>query len=249
MNATTEAHPEEPSPLQLALNAADRVRRVLVWTALVAITGMMVTWAFSAEVFAFLARPLTDALAARGLDERLTFTHLTDPFILYFTVSMFGGLTVALPVLLAQIFVALSPRLRPRRLLGIGFVVVSATVLFLAGATFCYLVLIPFAVGYLLDVGSDFEQFVTVRDFLRFALRLLFALGLAAELPLVTALGARAGILSAALLRRGLPYAFVLSFILAAWITPPDGLSQILVAVPLVTLYLVGIVVAWLVQR
>jgi len=239
----------EDSPLASLVAGFERARKHTFWTLLVLLVGTAVCWGFRERLFAFLARPLTHELAARGQDPRLVFTGLTDPFILYFSVSLFGGLLIASPFLLAQVFVVLAPRVQRRRLLAMLGFVLSATTLFAAGIAFCYMVLLPFAVAYLLQVGDDFEQAVTVRDFLTFTLRLLVALGLAAQLPLVSYTAARVGLVTARMLLRWLPYAVLVIFIAAAWLTPPDVLSQILVAVPLVGLYLLGIAVAALAQR
>jgi len=114
---------------------------------------------------------------------------------------------------------------------------------------FCYFILLPFAIGYLLDIAVQFETAITVRDFLRFTTRLLLAMGLGAQLPLISLVAARAGIVSARTLWKWFPYAVMTAFILAAWITPPDGMSQLLVAIPLLGLYLIGIVLAAIVGR
>ena len=236
-------------PLATLLEGIERARKHTVWTLVALAVGTSLCWNRAGAIYAFLARPLTDALVARGQDPRLVYTGLTDPFILYFSVSLFGGLVLALPVLLAQLFVVLAPRLRARRLLAAVAFVGSATGLFLAGLVFGYEVLLPFVVAYLLKVGSAFQHAVTVRDFLRFAVRLLLALGVAAELPLVAFAAARLGVVNARQMLRVLPYAVVAAFILGAWLTPPDVLSQVLVAVPLLALYLIGIGVAALAGR
>jgi len=247
--ASAEQDDPEETPLALLIAGLERARKLTVWSLLALAIGTGISWTWSQEIYHFLALPLTRELAARGEDARLVFTSLSDPFILYFSVSLFGGLLIASPVLLGQLFVILAPRLRPRRAVAIITFVLAALLLFLAGLAFCYLVLIPFAVAYLLQVGEQFESAITVREFLRFTVRLMLALGVAAQLPLVSFSAARIGLVTARTLWRWLPYAILGAFILGAWLTPPDVLSQILVAGPLLALYLLGILVAAIGQR
>ena len=249
MSSTADAEIlEERSPLLLLLDRLDEVRRRIAWTLAALIIGSVVSWGVSDRLFELLAQPLTLQLGAQGLDPRLTFTQLTDPFILYFTLALAGGAVLALPVLMAQIWLALSPRFRRRRTLSVFAFGVAAASLFIGGVSFCHQLLLPFAVAYLLEVGEAFQHALTVREYLRFSLRLLLALGLAAQLPLVSLTAARIGLIRARTLVRWLPYTILIVFMLAAWITPPDGLSQLLVAVPLLVLYVVGIGVAALAQ-
>lgn len=232
------------SPLARLLLRLDAARRGFFWLAVAIGAGTAVCWAVSGQLYALLARPLTRELGARGLDTRLAFVHLTDPFVVYFTVSLLGGLVLTSPLAAALAWKVLSAGgaggWRP-----VAFGLAGAT-LFVGGVAFGYGILLPFAIGYLLDVAGRFEQVITVREYLTFAARLLMALGLAAELPLLTLALARLGIVRAGTLWRGFPYAALVAFTLAALITPPDGISQVLVAVPLLLLYLAGIGVAWL---
>lgn len=248
-NSATDDAEEEVSPLRALFDGVERARRLTFLTLLSLVLGTAVCWNFSADIYRLLALPLTRELAARGQDPRLAFTGLADPFILYFSVSLFGGLVIAGPVLAGQVFVALTPRLGARRMLAAIAFILTASGLFLAGAAFCYFVLIPFAVSYLLGIGGEFETAITVRDFLGFTVRLMLALGLAAELPLVVFVAARFGLVGPRLLWRGLPYATVGAFIAGAWLTPPDVISQLLLAGPLLLLYLLSIALAAFASR
>ena len=201
-------------------------------------------WSVADQVFNFLAAPLTTALANAARDPRLTFTSLSDPFIIYFSVSMLLGLLLALPVIMSLFWRVVAP-------LGLGrgaakaiVFVFASSVLFLVGLAFGYWVLLPFVVRYLLRVAEEFRYAVTIREYLRFALRMLIAMGISAQLPLMSFVLARFGLVTARRLLRWLPYAVLVAFVLAAVITPPDGISQLLVAIPMLVLYLLGVVVA-----
>lgn len=240
---------QEVTPLRSLLDGVERARRLTFWTLLSLVIGTAACWTVSREIYQLLALPLTRELAARGQDPRLAFTGLADPFILYFSVSLFGGFVLAAPMLAGQVFVVLAPRLGKRSILAATAFVGTAIGLFLAGAAFCYFVLIPFAISYLLGVGGEFETAITVRDFLGFTIRLMLALGLAAELPLVVFTAARFGLVGPRLLWKGLPYATVGAFVAGAWLTPPDVISQLLLAGPLLALYLVSILLAAIASR
>lgn len=239
----------ESSPLRTLLQGVERARKLTVFTLLALAVGIGLGWVFAEQLFEFLARPLTVELVRRGEDPRLGFTGLADPFVLYFSISLLCGVIVATPVLTGQIWLVIAPRLRRRNVLAATGFVLCATLLFLGGIAFCYLVILPLAVAYLLEIGGDFDSIITVRHFLRFTVRLMLGLGVAAELPLLSLTAARFGLVTPAMLLKGLPYALIGAFILGAWLSPPDLLSQFLVAAPLLVLYLVGVGAAALATR
>lgn len=231
-------------PWDSVIDRINRVRRGLVWVVLTVLVGTAAAWAVADRIFSFLAAPLTEALADAGRDTRLVFTHLTDPFVIYFSVALLAGLLLALPVLMALFWRTVAPLGLGRGLFKAALFVLSSTLLFVAGLAFGYGVLLPFVVRYLLTVAEDFQYAVTVREYLRFALRMLVAMGISAQLPLMSFVLARFGLVTAGRLLRWLPYAVLAAFVLAAVITPPDGISQVLVAVPMLVLYLFGVLVA-----
>ena len=245
MDTATTSNPSDPTvPWDHLIARINALRRALLWVLVALLLGTGVGWGVADRVFEFLAAPLTTALADADRDPRLVFTHLSDPFVIYFSVAMLLGLLLALPVVMSLFWRIIAP-------LGLGrgaakaFVfVISSTALFLLGLAFGYWVLLPFVVRYLLGVAEQFRYAVTIREYLRFALRILLAMGLSAQLPLVSFVLARFGLVTARRMLRWLPYAVLAAFVLAALVTPPDGISQVLVAVPMLVLYLIGVVVA-----
>jgi len=222
----------------------DKLRRSLLWVVVAVLVGTAVSWGVADRLFNFLARPLTVALAEAGRDPRLVFTSLTDPFVIYFGVSLMGGLLLGLPILMAVFWRLVAPLGINRGVWKAATFVVCSTVLFGAGLAFGQFVLMPFVVSYLLDVAREFSYAITIREYLRFSLRMLVAMGLSAQLPLISLVLARFGLVTARQLLRWFPYAVLVAFVLAALITPPDGISQVLVAVPMLVLYLLGALVA-----
>ena len=206
--------------------------------------GTAASWSFADVGFRWLAAPLTEAMADAGRDSRLVFTHLTDPFVIYFSVALLCGLLLALPVMMMLFWRMVAPLGLGSGLIKATLFVLSSTLLFFVGLAFGYWVLLPFVVRYLLTIAEDFQYAVTVREYLRFALRMLLAMGISAQLPLLSFVLARFGVVTAAQLLRWFPYSVLAAFVLAAVITPPDGISQVLVAVPMLALYLLGVLIA-----
>jgi sec-independent protein translocase protein TatC len=157
---------------------------------------------------------------------------------------MLLGLLLALPVIMSLFWRVVAPLGLGRGAAKAVVFVFASSVLFLVGLAFGYWVLLPFVVRYLLRVAEEFRYAVTIREYLRFALRMLIAMGISAQLPLMSFVLARFGLVTARRLLRWLPYAVLAAFVLAAVITPPDGISQLLVAIPMLVLYLLSIVVA-----
>jgi sec-independent protein translocase protein TatC len=249
--ATTPAPPLSPAGIRWdsAIERIDEVRRRLIWVVLALLGGTAASWGFADRAFEFLAAPLTRGLQEAGRDPRLVFINLTDPFIIYFSVALLGGLLLTLPVLMALVWRMLAPLGLGRGLLKAAAFVTCSTLLFLGGLAFGYGVLLPFVVDYLLGVARDFQYALTIREYLGFALRLLLAMGVSAQLPLLSLVAARFGLVTAGRLLRWLPYAVLAAFVIAAVITPPDGVSQVLVAVPMLVLYLLGVLVAAIAGR
>ena len=245
MDTATSTNSRDSSiPWDSVIDRINQVRRGLVWIVVTLLVGTAASWGVADHIFSFLAAPLTEALADAGRDNRLVFTHLSDPFVIYFSVALLGGLLLALPVLMALFWRIVAPLGLGRGLFKAALFVLSSTLLFATGLAFGYWVLLPFVVRYLLTVANDFQYAITVREYLRFALRMLLAMGISAQLPLISFVLARFGLVTAGKLLRWLPYAVLAAFVLAAFITPPDGVSQVLVAVPMLVLYLFGVVVA-----
>lgn len=245
--ATSTQSREEPPPWVGFLDRLETLRRRLLWSLLGVVAGTLICWAFREPLFDLLARPVTNALVERGEDPRLAFTGLTDPFIVYLSVSMLGGALLGTPLLAAQLWWTLVPSER-RALTTVAFML-AAAVLFAAGVAFGHQILLPFVVGYLIDVAVRMRQVVTAREYMSFVLRLLLALGVTAELPLISMALARIGVVTARRMWRWFPYAVLVAFVLAALITPPDGISQVMVAVPVIALYLLSIAVAAVAAR
>jgi len=217
----------------------DELRRRLIRSLVAFGIGTGLSYNYAEEIYRALLRPLTASLPA---DSHLIFTELTEAFLTYFKMALWGGFVLASPVIFYQTWRFVSPGLyRKERKLVMVFAAWS-TLGFLAGMAFAYFVAVPAVLSFFLSFGrSVVVPMPSMKDSLSLVLRLLMIFGVMFELPLVLYLAGRAGILSAAFLRKWRKGAVLGAFLLAAVLTPPDAVSQILVAFPIYALFELGI--------
>ena len=208
----------------------------------------LLIFVFAAAAFS----PFIDALIiwlARPVG-KLVFTSPPDAFLARFTIDLFGGFFLALPYILFQVwqFVASGLKEEERRYVLI-FGPISL-VLFLLGMIFAYFVAIPFAMQFLLSYSSDYMvPMITVNHYISFVGSLLLAFGVVFEMPLVLMFLTVIGIATPAFLEQKRKHAIVLIFMISAILTPPDVITQIMMAVPLMILYEISIFIAKLIGQ
>jgi sec-independent protein translocase protein TatC len=216
-----------------------RIFRILIaW-----VIGSALAWSFSEAIFALLLEPAVTALGDRALQAIAP----TEIFFTYLKSAVLAGLVLALPVIFWQIWAFVAPGLyESERSAIVPFVLVS-TLLFAGGASFGYAVVFPLMFKFLTGFDSDFVQSAwSMREVFALTTRLFLAFGVAFELPVLVFFLSLAGIVDARTLLRGTPYAVLAVFVTAAILTPPDWVSQIFLALPMVALYLLGVGVAFL---
>ena len=179
-------------------------------------------------------------------DERLIVTTTQEGFTLYVTVSLYAAIALSLPLLLWQIWGFISPALyRHERGYVTPFIGLS-TVSFVGGAAFAYYILFPPAVGYLIGVASEFRPMLRATDYFDFITLIMLAMGLVFQMPAITYVLARIGIVSAGLLTRSWKIALIVILIVAAIVSPTaDVVNMMLFATPMMALYVVSIFIAW----
>ena len=219
----------------------EELRKRIVHAAAYLAVGFAVAYFFHERLYGFVQAPLD------RLHIKLNYTHPMDPLNLYLQVALIGGAILASPFILYQVWLFIAPGLyQKEKRFVIPFM--AATVgLFLAGASFGYFFVLPGALKILiLDFGNRFNAMVTIEEYTGFFLSVILGLGISFEMPILIFFLALFGIVSPQFLWKNIRYAILIIFIVAAIITPsPDPWTMCIYAVPMLTLYLIGIGVAW----
>ncbi len=173
----------------------------------------------------------------------------TEPFNMYLKVGFIGGLFLASPFVLYQLWLFISPGLyRNERRYVIPFMV-SSVGLFVAGGWFGYRMVYPAALDFLIGYGSQFQPMITIGEYTDLFLTIIIGLGIVFEMPILAFFLALMGIISAGFLWKNLRYSILVIFVIAAIITPTtDIMNMCIFAAPMVLLYIVSIFIAWLVH-
>lgn len=193
-------------------------------------------------ILAWMIMPLETVLPAGS---EVIFTKVQEPFFTALKVSFFSAFIVSLPVIFWQFWLFIAPGLyENEKRLVIPFVL-FATIMFLSGAMFCYYIVVPLGFDFLINFGSQlFKALPSIGEYVSFFTKLLFGFGLAFELPVITFFFAKLGFVTDKSLIRFFRYAIIIIFLVSALLTPPDILTQFLMAGPLVILYGISILVA-----
>lgn len=221
--------------------------RVRLLRALLAVSlCFAVAWSQSRRIFRIFVQPIQPFLGGH----KLVFLEVTEPFLLYMKVSLLVAIFAASPLILYQLWAFVSPGLYPKEKRYAAPFILIASLFFLGGGLFGYLVAFPYAARFLLSIAGDFQPALTVRSLFGFESKIILGMGLVFEMPVAIFLLSRLGVVSPAFLLRNLKYAVLIIFIVAAVVTPtPDVITQCIFALPMLGLYLLGIGAAYLVPR
>ena len=237
------------------------LRQRLLYSVLALLGAFLVAFFFAEEIFRFLSLPLQGAMEEHGVPadrQRMIFTGLLEVFITYIKVSFFTALFVTCPVFLTQIWLFIAPGLYKDERAAFAPFLIASPILFLIGAALVYSVIFPLATDFLLGFemegtldsgGLPIELEAKVDQYLTLLMKLIFAFGLCFQLPVLMTLLARVGLATSAGMAAKRKYAILGVFIVAAIFTPPDPLSQLSLAIPIILLYEISIYMAKLVER
>ncbi|WP_089375155.1 twin-arginine translocase subunit TatC [Methylobacillus rhizosphaerae] len=221
----------------------DRLLRIIIGTVLITV----VLFPFANEIYQFLASPLLNSLPLGG---QMIATDVTTPFFVPMKVVLLAAFMISLPHTLYQIWAFVAPGLYAHERRLIGPLVFASTLLFLLGMAFAYYLVFPVVFGFIAHTAPEGVAVMTdIGKYLDFAMTLFIAFGLAFEVPVAVILLVSAGVVNVATLRGARSYVIVGAFVIGAIFTPPDVISQVMLAVPLWVLYETGILVASLLQR
>jgi sec-independent protein translocase protein TatC len=245
--ARPPAGDEDELPRMGFFQHLDELRKRLIVSIAAIFAGFLLSWYWAPQMFDFLARPIRNALPP---GQGLAYTRLTEPFMMYFRVALLAGILISSPVVLWQLWLFISPALYRREKRWVWPFVGFGAIFFLSGCAFSYYVAFPLVVGFLVEVGKPFQAVITINEYLSMATKLILALGLCFEMPILVFFLARLGIVSERWLLAKFKYAVLIIFIVSAVITPSaDIATQCVFAVPMILLYLLGIFAAWLFRR
>lgn len=227
-----------------------RIIRALIWISI----GFVVCFNYSEEILGILLVPLNYTMtfqpsfpflhfAANKTAQDLYFTTLTEPIMSHLKIGFIGGIMVMMPFILHQIWAFIAPGLLERERKYVGQFVFFATGFFAMGVLFCYFLLLPFAIPFLVAYKTEhLKPIIKLADYIDFTLKFMLASGAVFELPLIMILLGRMGILNPDVLTRFRKYAFLIAFIIGGIVTPtPDVFNMTLMSLPIYFLYELGI--------
>ena len=204
----------------------------------------VVCYFFSEEIYSFLVQPYADAVKDDNVNRRLIFTALQETFLTYLRVSFFAALFVSSPIILLQIWKFIAPGLYKNEKKAILPYLIATPILFLFGGMLVYYLIMPLAIRFFLSFEASsinsalpIQLEAKVNEYLSLVMKLIFAFGLSFQLPVILSLLARVGFIDSVFLKERRKYVVVIIFVAAAILTPPDPITQIGLAIPLLILY------------
>lgn len=228
------------------------LRRRLMWCIGALIVSFGVCFYFSEQIFGFLVRPLSEAFGqGHG---RLVYTKLYEAFFVQVKVALFAAFFVSFPIITNQLWAFVAPGLYAKEKKAFLPFLVATPVLFTMGAALAYYVVMPTAFHFFLSFegqsgGLDVEALPSTDSYLSLVMQFILAFGISFLMPVLLMLLNRAGIVTRQQLLGVRRYMIVLAFVAAAVLTPPDVVSQLMLAIPLILLYEITLVTIWFTDR
>jgi sec-independent protein translocase protein TatC len=218
------------------------LRKRLAISVLTVVVMFFIMFAFWQPLLHWMIAPLIKVLPEGST---VIFTKVQEPFFTALKVAFFAGFILSLPVIFWQLWLFIAPGLYENEKKMVIPFAVGATFMFVLGALFCYYVVIPFGYAFLINFGSQlFTALPSIGEYVSFFTKLMFGFGLAFEMPTVTFFLASIGLVTDQTLKEFFKYALVAIFLLSALLTPPDVLTQFLMAGPMILLYGLSILIA-----
>jgi len=239
---TGSPEPEAESGKMSFLEHLDELRKRLVHIAGYIAIGFLLSWFFHERIYNFLSHPLVKVLPP---GQKLVYTSVTEVFTVYMKVAFLAGIFLTIPFILFEIWKFIAPGLYRKEKRYIVPFLVSSVLLFLFGAAFCYIIVLPSAFKFLIDMGSSFTPMIKIGEYLDLTNMMLLGFGLIFEMPVIVAFLSIFGLVSAKFLWNKFSYAIVGIVALAAVISPTgDAFNLMVWSAPMVILYVISIGVA-----
>ncbi|MFB3814416.1 MAG: twin-arginine translocase subunit TatC [Terriglobales bacterium] len=225
----------------------EELRMRIVKSLIAVACGFFVCFWKADAIYNFMMVPIMQALKHNGLDQKLVYLNPTEPFNMYLKIGLIAGLFVASPYVLYQVWAFIAPGLYRHEKRYVLPFMVSTVFLFLAGGYFGYRVVYPAALDFLVSYGKQFQPMITIGEYTDLFLTIIIGLGLIFEMPILAFFLSLMGVISAGFLWKNLRYSILGIFIIAAIVTPTsDIMNMCLFAAPMIVLYLLSVLVAWL---
>ena len=232
------------------------LRKRLINTLIFLFSFFIFCYFFSDYIYGFLVEPYADAVKNDSVDRRLIFTALQETFLTYLKVSFFAAFFFTSPFILIQIWKFIAPGLYEHEKSAIMPYLIITPILFLLGGMLVYYLIMPLAIKFFLSFESvgnvtnlPIQLEAKVNEYLSLVMKLIFAFGLSFQLPVVLSLLARIGLIDSIFLKERRKFVIVIIFAAAALLTPPDPITQIGLAVPLLFLYELSIISVKIIER
>ena len=231
---------------QSLIEHLSELRNRLVYSAYFIVAGMAICYNFTEQMFDIIRKPIAQYLPGGGL----IFTGPADKFIAHLKLAFFGGLLLSCPFWIYQIWKFVAPGLYSKeKKYSLAFIFFGS-ILFVVGVCFAYFAVFPAAFHFLMGYGGEVDKpMITIEEYLSFFVTTSLMFGLAFELPLIISILGMTGLVSSRFLRDKRRYAVVVLSIVAAVVTPPDLLSMIMMLVPLVMLYEIGVWIVFFFEK
>ena len=253
MSEAATANDAQKMPL---LEHLVELRSRLVKSFIAIIVLFFVCYAFAEYIYGYLVQPLADVMEDEGRNRRLIFTALHEAFFTYIKVSFFAALFLAFPIVAAQFWKFVAPGLYAKEKKALLPYLIMTPILFFTGGAIVYYFIFPLAWKFFLSFESaglagslPIQLEAKVNEYLSLVMRLIFAFGISFQLPILLTHLARVGFASSKGLAAKRKYAIVIAFVAAAILTPPDVISQVGLALPIIALYEVSILAVRLIER
>ena len=230
---------EEKSPFTEHLS---ELRDRLIRSAIAITVGFCIAYFFKEKLFEILTAPLVKAIGD-DKNTQMIFTGLPEAFFTYMKIAFLAGIAASTPVLFYEFWMFVSPGLYRNEKKYLFPIVLLTVFFFVVGSSFAYFIVFPYGFQFFLGFSTDsIHAMLSMKEYLSFASKMLLAFGFIFELPLVLTFMARMGLVTVPFLQKNRKYAILIFFIVAAILTPPDVVSQILMALPLMVLYEISII-------
>jgi sec-independent protein translocase protein TatC len=232
------------------------LRKRLIHSFIFLIIFFVACYFFAENLYGFLVEPFAKAVKGDGSNRRLIFTALQETFLTYLKVSFFAAFFVTCPYILMQIWKFIAPGLYKHEKIAILPYLVLTPILFILGGALVYYLIMPLAIKFFLSFESSglstnlpIQLEAKVNEYLSLIMKLIFAFGLSFQLPVVLSLLARVGVVDSKFLKTRRKYVVVIIFAFAAVLTPPDPVTQIGLAIPLLILYELSIISVSIIEK